>query len=69
MLLEFRTVALELVLLGTCYLGDHLLRNPVSRERIMVAIVDNLTHGIIGGLSWAIVCDVKVSMTFIKFIH
>jgi len=61
MLLDLKTVVLELCLLGTCFLGDYLLQHPLTKQQIVVAMGDSLTHGLVGGLSWAIVCDVKVS--------
>ncbi|XP_060567037.1 transmembrane protein 267-like [Ruditapes philippinarum] len=53
------TVVLEILLGCTCYLGDRLLEHPVAKQQIVVAITDSLTHGIVGGISWAIICDFK----------
>jgi hypothetical protein len=54
------TVVWEILLGCTCYLGDRLLEHPVAKQKIVVAITDSLTHGIVGGISWAIICDFKV---------
>lgn len=69
MLLDFKAVILELCLLGTCCLGDYLLQHPVTRERFVVAIVDSLTHGLVGGLTWALVCDIKVSTHVVVLVY
>ncbi|XP_053388142.1 transmembrane protein 267-like [Mercenaria mercenaria] len=53
------TVFLEILLLIVCYLGDTLLQHPVVKQQFVVALTDSLTHGIVGGISWAIVCDLK----------
>ncbi|WAR29641.1 TM267-like protein, partial [Mya arenaria] len=50
---------LEVSLLLTCFLGDHLLTHPVTNQRYLVAIGDSLTHGFVGAISWVIVIDAK----------
>lgn len=42
-----------------CCLGDYHLQHPVAKQHVLVAIGDSITHGIIAGLSWAIVCDFR----------
>ena len=56
-----KTVACEVVLLFICLLGDHLLMHPVAKQHIVRALTDSLTHGLVGGVSWALVTDVHLN--------
>ena len=56
-----KIVALEGLLLFICLLGDHLLTNPVTKQPLLRALTDSLTHGLVGGVSWAAVTDVSLN--------
>ena len=64
MLVYAKTLVLEGLLLGVCVVGDYLLKNPISPQRAVVAVTDNITHGLVGLVSWSIVCDVKVDSAY-----
>ena len=55
-----KQLILEIGILLICLLGDHLLSSPVSKQPIVRAMVDSLTHGLVGGLSWAVVTDIRM---------
>lgn len=46
-------VLLELCLVTVCYVGDYLLFS--SQDPVIKAVSDNLTHGLVGALSWTII--------------
>lgn len=54
-----KIILYEALLCGTALLGDSLLQHSFSKQHFVVAVGDSLTHGIIGALSWAVVCNLK----------
>ncbi|KAH3875484.1 transmembrane protein 267-like isoform X1 [Dreissena polymorpha] len=57
MLVDTRLFIQEAALVTTCLLGDHLLKSSLARQRYVVAVCDSVTHGLIGGISWAILTN------------
>ncbi|XP_005111425.1 transmembrane protein 267 [Aplysia californica] len=54
----FVTVAMCCAIVAVCGLGDHLLVKTYSikqSSRLLRALIDNSSHALIGGLSWAVV--------------
>ena len=55
-----KTVVFEVGILLICLLGDHLLSSPVTKQTLIRAMADSLTHGLVGGISWAVVTNVQL---------
>lgn len=55
-----KTAVCEVILLLICLLGDHLLSHPIAKQQLIRAFTDSLTHGLVGGISWAVVTDVQL---------
>ena len=62
MITYLKVIALEFLLLSACMLGDY---GPQQKSDIQVvrALSDSLTHGLIAGISWSIVCNIRVSFS------
>ena len=46
-------ILLEVCILTVCYVGDYLLFS--CQDPVIKAVSDNVTHGLVGALSWTII--------------
>jgi len=63
----YKWLLLEVLLAVTCRLGDTITFQFGTKHSLVSALADSLTHGLIAGISWAIVIDIRV--LFVCFLH